>query len=90
MPIKGGMSPGRPPPITPDMVEAAAKAIYDAEPYFEAGEYVEGFLVSPGGYLSWEQAKARDAEFEGDGFMIPITQFAYRAARAALEAVAVI
>jgi len=72
--------------VTPEMVEAAAKAIYDAEPYYEQGEYVDGFPVSPGGNLTWNQAKARDAEFSGDGLFIPITQFPYRAARAALEA----
>ncbi len=58
--------------VTPQMIEVAAKAIYDAD--------------SPGGNLTWKQAKARDAEFCGNSFYVPITQFPYRAARAALEA----
>ena len=70
------------------MIEAAAKAIYEIDPYFESGEYIDGFIVSPGGNLTWEQACNRDAEFEDVKGFIPITQFAYQAAWAALRAAA--
>jgi len=60
--------------------EAIAKAIYETEPFYEPGEYVDGFAVSPGGDLSWEQAKDRDAEFGDDSMFCKITDFAYRAA----------
>jgi len=66
-------------------IEAVAKAIYDAEPYFECGEYADGF-IPPGAPLTWEQAKARDAEFADDDEMMPITSFPYRAAKDALDA----
>jgi hypothetical protein len=72
--------------ITEQMVEAAAKAIYDVAPHYESGEFVDGFPVSPGGDLTWDQAKARDAEFGDDPLLGKITQFPYQAARAALEA----
>lgn len=67
-------------------LEAAAKAIYVLDPFYEGGEYVDGFQVSPGGALTWEQACARDAEFSGDPVMLPITKFAKDAALAALAA----
>lgn len=60
--------------------ESVAKAIYEAEPFYEPGEYVDGFAVSPGGDLSWEEAKQRDAEFGNDPMFCKITDFAYRAA----------
>ena len=74
-------APGR--PATPS-VEEVARAIYETEPFYEAGEYVDGFPVSPGGNLSWEQACSRDAEFAGDKIMLPITKFARDAAAAVL------
>lgn len=64
--------------------EAIAQVIYEVEPYYENGEFVDSFLVSPGGNLSWLDAKDRDAEFVGDSRMIPITKFAYRCADAIL------
>jgi hypothetical protein len=64
--------------------EAIARAIYEVEPYFEAGETVDAFEVSPGGVLSWQEAKARDAEFGDDPLMGRITEFAYRCADAVL------
>jgi hypothetical protein len=68
-----------------EMVERIAKAIYDLDPFIEDGEYVDGFMVSPGGPLSWEQARARDSEFAPE-YMLPITRYAMDAARAALRA----
>jgi hypothetical protein len=62
-----------------------ARAIYDAEPYEEAGESIDGFQVTPGGPLSWEKACAYDAEFGDDVNPHPITDFPRRAARAVLE-----
>lgn len=64
--------------------EDIAKAIYELDPFHEGGEYVDHFMVSPGGDLTWEQAKARDAEFAGDRIMLPVTKFAYDAADAVL------
>lgn len=72
--------------MTDEQIERAAKAIYELDPFYEGGEYVDSFLVSPGRNLSWEQARAADAEFDGDKWRIPITKFAYDAARAALTA----
>jgi hypothetical protein len=60
--------------------DAVAQAIYETEPFYEGGEYVDGFQVSPGGNLSWKQACDRDAEFADDKIMLPITKFAYDAA----------
>ncbi len=68
-------------------LEKAAKAIYALDPFYESGEYVDGHLVSPGGHLSWKQAQARDVEFGEDPRMGKVTEFAYKAAAAALEAV---
>jgi hypothetical protein len=65
-------------------IDALAKVIYELDPYYEDGEYVDGFLVSQGGHLTWEQACRRDAEFEGVRGMLPITKFAREAARAVL------
>jgi hypothetical protein len=67
--------------------ETLAKALYELEPHHVCGEYVDGFIVSPGGDLSWEQAKDFDAEFIDpdntlDGGM---TTYAYRAADVVLE-----
>lgn len=67
--------------MTTDPITAAAKAIYDLDPYTESGEFIDGFQVSPGGALTWQQALERDAEFNGD-----ITKFAFDAARAAIDA----
>jgi len=72
-----------PPPWRPDR-EAVARLIYEADPFFEAGEFVDGFPVSPGGYLTWEQAQARDAEFSGDTLFKPILANAYGLADAIL------
>lgn len=66
--------------------DVIARAIYETEPYFESGEYVDGFQVSPDGNLSWEQAKARDAEFDDMPGMGRILDFAYRAADAVMVA----
>lgn len=65
-------------------LEAAAERIYMLHPFYESGEYVDTFQISPGGYLSWEEAKRRDAEFGDDPHMGNITEFAYKAAEAAL------
>jgi hypothetical protein len=62
--------------------DALAKIIYDAEPYYEPGEVIDGIhQASPGGTLSWEQAKKRDAEFSEIG-MGSITEFAFKCADA--------
>ncbi len=63
-------------------MERIARTIYEIEPHYESGEHVDGFQVSPGGNLSWEQAKARDAEFGDDPIIGNITEFAYRCAAA--------
>jgi hypothetical protein len=55
--------------------DAIAKVIYEQDPHFEGGEYVDAFQVSPGGALSWSQAKARDAEFD-----LKLTEFAFKCA----------
>jgi hypothetical protein len=68
-------------------IEAAAKAIYDLDPFCESGEYVDGFIVSPGGNLTWDQARQRDAEFSGVHGFLPVTKFARDAAEAALTAI---
>jgi len=65
-------------------VEAAARAIYELDPFYEGGEWVDSFQVSPGGNLTWEQAKARDAD--AGGVLLPVTKFAFDAARNALTA----
>lgn len=70
------------PPMAIAGVEEYARIIYEADPHYESGEYVDGFPVSPGGNLTWEQAKAHDAEFGDDPRMLQITAFAYKAARA--------
>ena len=64
--------------------ELIAKAIYKLDPHYEGGEYVDGFAVSPGGNLTWEQAKARDAEFTPE-YMPSLTKFAYDAADEAIR-----
>jgi hypothetical protein len=61
--------------------DSLAKIIYDAEPHYEGGEYVDGIQVSPGRALSWEQAKKRDAEFSASGMLsMSITAFAFKCA----------
>ncbi len=67
------------------MMQRVARAIYNLDPFYEPGEYVDGFMVSPGGSLSWEQALARDAEFGDDPRMGKVTEFASKAARTAIE-----
>ena len=69
-----------------EMIERVAKAIYEIDPHYECGEYVEGFQVSPGGHLSWEQAVARDTESGDDPRMGKITEWALKAARTAIAA----
>lgn len=64
--------------------EEIAKAIYDLSPDEDGGEYVDGFCVSPGGKITWEQAKAWDAEFAPE-HAPSRTAFAYAAADAALS-----
>lgn len=66
--------------------EVIAAAAYGVNPFYESGEHVDGFQVSPGGNLSWEQAKDRDAEFAGDKLMLPVTADAYAIADAILAA----
>jgi hypothetical protein len=68
--------------------ERIAQAIYALDPHYEEGERIDGFLVSPGGNLSWEEAKRWDAEFvyEGSGF-IGITKFPYEAADAVIQVI---
>jgi hypothetical protein len=68
--------------VTKEMIEAAAEAIYNIDPFEVSGEYVEGFLVSPWSLLTWSQAQKMDAEFP----MSNITRFPYAAAEAALKA----
>jgi hypothetical protein len=69
-----------------DKVEQVARAIYELDPFEYGGEYVDSFQVSPGGQLTWEQACAQDSEFADSKMMIPITKFAWDAARAAIKA----
>ncbi len=64
--------------------EEIARVLYDLEPYEESGEYIDGYQVSPGGALTWQQACARDAEFSDEPLMLPITKSAREAARAVL------
>jgi hypothetical protein len=61
-----------------------AQTIYEVEPDHVVGEYVEGFQVSPSGPISWEQAKAWDAEFEATR-LGRYTEYAYRCADALVE-----
>ena|ERR1700733_994694 len=68
-------------PVSLDREETARK-IYEVEPHSEAGEWVDGFQVTPGGNLTWQQAKDRDAEFGDDPRMGRITEYAYRCADA--------
>jgi hypothetical protein len=75
---------------TDRQIEAAAQAIYELDPFVEGGEYVDGFAVSPSGSLTWEQAKQRDAEFADDPRMGSVTEFAFKAARAALADVVIV
>lgn len=62
--------------------EAVARLIYESDPFYEGGEYVDGFCVSPGGYLSWEEAQARDAEFGDDPVFKSVLASAYTLADA--------
>jgi hypothetical protein len=71
-------------PSNEDLREELAKIVYELDPYFEPGERVDGFLVSPGGNLSWEQAKDRDAEFGGLKGFLSITEYSYKVADAVL------
>jgi hypothetical protein len=82
---KIGVPSDRVPP-SDELVEAVARAIYEDDPHYEAGEYVDGFQVSPGGDLTWEQAQSRDAEFGDEPRMLRITDSAYKGARAAIAA----
>jgi hypothetical protein len=59
-----------------------AQAIYEVEPDYESGEYVDGFQVSPGGDISWEQALRWDAEFGDDPLIGKRTEYAYKCADA--------
>ena len=36
-------------------IDAVAKSIYETMPEHDSGEFVDGFQVSPGGDLSWNQ-----------------------------------
>jgi hypothetical protein len=60
--------------------EEIAQAVYELDPLYKSGEYVDGFQVSPGGELTWEQTKARDAEFGGLPGFISVTEYPYRVA----------
>lgn len=68
--------------------DAIAKIIYDADPFYESGEYIDGHCVSPGRNLSWQQALDYDAEFGGAGLLgtTPITKWAYDVADKILRA----
>jgi hypothetical protein len=46
--------------------EEIARLAYEADPHYEGGETVEGFQVTPGGNLTWEQFKDQCAEFGDD------------------------
>lgn len=59
--------------------ESIARIIYETNPGYEPGEYVDGFQVSPGGDMAWDQAKKLDAEFAPE-YAPSLTQFAYEAA----------
>lgn len=52
--------------IDPETVEKLARQLYEADPIYDSGETVEGFQVTPGGNLTWEQFLDQSAEFEGD------------------------
>lgn len=41
--------------ITEAAINIVARAIYETMPETDSGEYVDGFCVSPGGDLSWNQ-----------------------------------
>lgn len=41
--------------ITEAAIDIVARAIYENMPETDSGEYVDGFCVSPGGELSWNQ-----------------------------------
>lgn len=73
--------------MTKQQVEAAAKAVYSLDPFRYEQEYM-GTSRTDLITLSWEQAKAADAEFESHRLRVPITKFAYDAARAAFDAIA--
>lgn len=64
--------------------EAVARIAYETYPFYECGEQVDGFQVSPGGNLSWEEAKARAAEFGDDPMFKNITAEPYQLADAIL------
>lgn len=69
--------------------EVIAKTLYEIEPWHESGEFVEGFQVSPGGALSWEQAKRLRDEFSGSvDFAGPwsVVEDAYASAEAVVAA----
>lgn len=53
------------PPGTADR-EAVMRLLYESDPIYESGESIDGFQVSPGGDLTWEQFKDRCAEFDDD------------------------
>lgn len=66
-----------------DIRERIAQEIYELDPYWDGGEAIDGFQVTPAGALSWRQAKDTEAElpeFSGDK-----VQWAYRAADVALR-----
>lgn len=44
--------------------EMLARAIYEADPHYESGEFVDGLLISPGGYLSWNLARGREEIYQ--------------------------
>lgn len=69
------------------MIERVARAIYEQEPHYECGEFVDGFPVSPGGHLTWDEIKDRAAEFPKSGYfqLMDLTQKMARAAITAMR-----
>lgn len=58
-------APIPPPPVQGDgdLREKVAQLFYEAAPFHEPGDCLDGFQVSPGSDLTWRQALERDAEF---------------------------
>ena len=47
-------------------LERVAQVLYEDDPFYESGEAVDGFQVSPGGYMSWGHAVSLANEFGGE------------------------
>ena len=68
------------------VAEGIARIIYESNPHYESGECADGHQVSPGGNLSWEQARDRDAEFGDDALFVKLTKEPLELADAILSA----